>query len=273
MNEAGRGFLMNKEDSYRSKLGLGNCFPIALCFGLALMMIHFSFAEEGFGALFLLLMSLPFFLIIVVFFWFVFFKLKYVLKEDSLLIERFFTKQEIFYSSVKEIKEASDFGAYSMGYTTLSMDQICIGYSKKQETRYGSKYVTETAVVSPVRKEEFLQKLSIRCGLNYCQVARESKEKKELTRWAMASMLIGFIVTFTLAMLLIFLFDKNWEPYVIAYLGSIMSAAIGAAGFSFQKKIDNNTENKAKVGKYKTILTVSVAITAALLASIAAALL
>ncbi|MCL2296073.1 MAG: PH domain-containing protein [Methanomassiliicoccaceae archaeon] len=243
-----------QEEAYRSKVGDYNLFMLLLLLGLAAMMIGLGIVEkDGLASLILILFSVPFLLIDALFLWFAFIRLKYVLRENCLFVRGFFSKLEIEYSSIKDIRESSDFGAVYTGTTALSMDQICIEYEQTKKWKSGTKTTRECAVLSPKDKEEFLRSLRARCG-HGPTYRRMRDESKGLTQWTMISLTSGMALTIVISTWLIFMHDIGGLVYVIAIIGVIMTNITALFGFSFNKRVENNKEDSVNIRKYKTAL-------------------
>jgi len=251
------------EEAYRSKIGVAHYTWIVFFLGLAVYLLYeyATLPEEFSGGWVALLLFLTIALLlstVLLFIWLVFYRLKYVLTADCLLVQRFFSKDEIAYSSVKVIKEASDFNSYYMGFTNQSMDQVCIEYERVEQTKYRTKVVRDAVYISPVRKEEFLTKLSARCGIPYSEVGRESKEKKEMRLWMYLSLSAEALLAFAVVAAMYYYGSGGWV--INGYLTAFTFNLILLVGLVFCNRVEK-PENAAKLGKYKNILALLVLIT------------
>ena len=255
---------MQEEEVYRSRVSVSYYFAMVFLVFLGAVAIYLYFDLSDYsGAVVLLPLAAMCFLIVLLIIWFAFFMLKYVLKENSLLIRGYLAKTEIAYSSVREIRETSSLYAFYMGFTTLSLDQIYIGYDVKGGIKLGKNAYVGRIIISPVRKEEFMTKLSARCGIDDSSVGRETKETKEMRRWAYTSAGTELV----LAIVVIAVLIRNG----IDYWGSTVGLAIVVTfcitlftGLTFCKRLEK-TENASKLGKYKIIQVLLTLITFAVL--------
>jgi len=148
------GYTYMQDELYRSKVSVAYYLMTILLIGLGGLMLHyFSFI---YGTVFS-------FLIAILIIWTVRVKTRYVLKENSLYVEGLFTRLDIPYLSITEIKDGSGFGSSFLSMTAVSMDRIKISF-KGTVTIQGVKMTsTDNFFISPVRKEEFLTELRARC--------------------------------------------------------------------------------------------------------------
>ncbi|MCL2891033.1 MAG: PH domain-containing protein [Methanomassiliicoccaceae archaeon] len=162
---AAEGCIHVQEEVYRSKVAVWYYFIMAFMIFLGGLMIYF-FLSTPYEPILLMLLPLAVlcFSVVILYIWFVRVKLKYVLRENSLYVEGFFTKLDIPYSSITGIKKESNFAIFYWALTVMSMDQIKISFTTIHEKKWGGKRIVADGVfVSPLRKEEFLTKLRARC--------------------------------------------------------------------------------------------------------------
>ncbi|MCL2317761.1 MAG: PH domain-containing protein [Methanomassiliicoccaceae archaeon] len=101
--------------------------------------------------------SVVFFAIPVLYLALFFFRLKYILKNDRILIRRFFWTTEIAYSTIWSVEEVTDRTIFIVNVTpsVASSKQIWIWFTNASGN-------TDRENISPAKKQEFLSELRIR---------------------------------------------------------------------------------------------------------------
>ncbi|MCL2317762.1 MAG: PH domain-containing protein [Methanomassiliicoccaceae archaeon] len=155
---------MSQDKSFRPRMGyLAFSYGMMLVMGVVMVFFTlFMFSASG-GGLdreiksvmilnVLILIGLPFFFIAVFYL-----RIKYILKNDRLVINRYFSAKEIMYSTITKVEEVTDRSAWIINYTPSvpSSKQVWIWF-----TDINGKEVMEN--ISPVEKQAFLSELRLR---------------------------------------------------------------------------------------------------------------
>jgi len=134
---------------------MNHCMMMYVAAGGMVLLLLYLVNRGDEGDYIFLAFSVPFFLLVIVFYWFAYIRLKYVIGEDTVSAKGFLTMTEVPYSLIKEMKEIVDPYA-SFFQLSISKDRIRIVYERVSEKgrlrRYG-------LTISPRDKEEFITKL------------------------------------------------------------------------------------------------------------------
>lgn len=141
---------MPDDNAYRSKMGAFYAVTILFIFMLGIILLLWLPSDPASIAIAAVLWATA------LFFLFMWSRAKYTLKENGLLIRTTFAEREIEYLSVTQIKDESGHMAYHGMWVVFSTDLILITYDKRG-----------VIWISPVKKQEFLSKLRVRCPLAY----------------------------------------------------------------------------------------------------------
>jgi hypothetical protein len=141
---------MSDDNAYRSKMGAFYAVTILFIFMLGIILLLWLPSDPASIAIAAVLWATA------LFFLFMWSRAKYTLKENGLLIRTTFAEREIEYLSVTQIKDESGHMAYHGMWVVFSTDLILITYDKRG-----------VIWISPVKKQEFLSKLRVRCPLAY----------------------------------------------------------------------------------------------------------
>ena len=166
------------EELYRTKVGIAYYVLFAIIVVLLAYMIWMCLEFPDDVWVFAIL-GIVFFLLLLLIKWILFFRIKYVFKENGLSIQGLILHFDIDYVSIKEVTEEASFSEFWFGMyggTVCSMDQVMIKYDTL-EIRKGVKKLSSNNKIylSPKNKQEFLDKLELKVGAG---VVKRGKKKK-----------------------------------------------------------------------------------------------
>jgi len=167
------------EEVYRTKVNIAWHILVIGMVALLIVCFYYYFIFKDLLPLFLFLIGLSLFVIALPFY--MFYKIKYVFKWNSLSVVGIFTNLDIPYSSITEVKETSSFFTfYYASYTLMSLDQLDISFDNTSIGKSGMKREwKEIVTISPKMKEEFIARLEAK--LNGIKVIRKKRRRDKMT--------------------------------------------------------------------------------------------
>jgi len=155
------------EEFYRTKVSVLYCILTVSMIATMIVVLRYAFFSDpplpG-GVIIVMLLLVLFLLMMTALMLYLPFVMRYTFRCGGLYVRGLFTKLDLPYSSITEVKETSCLLTFLYAsYTSMSLDQLEISYNRRSVGRSGLvRSSDQSVIISPKKKEEFINMLEAR---------------------------------------------------------------------------------------------------------------